>query len=224
MPRVCVFDVNETLLDLAAMDELFKDAFGDPSIRRQWFARMLELAFVHTITGEYQDFPALGRAALQNVATVRGVNLRDEDRDRILAKMRALPAHPDVKPALDRLRERGIRLATLTNSPLAVVEAQLSFAGIRSYFEQVLSADEVRSLKPAPEPYHMAAQRLGVPVGQIMLIAAHSWDVSGALSAGCGSALVTRPGVVHDPLARQPEITAPDLVATAEAFLRVEQA
>lgn len=220
MAYICVFDVNETLLDLAAMDGHFSDVFGDASVRKQWFGRMLELAFIHTITGEYQDFPTLGRAALENTARLAGISLRPEDRDRILAAMRALPAHPDVMPALEHLRSAGFRQATLTNSPLAVVEAQLAFAGIRPYFEQVLSADEVRRLKPAADPYQMAAERLGAAAGELLLIAAHAWDVSGASAAGCATALVTRPGVIADPLAREPDFSVPDLVALAGKLTR----
>ena len=51
MPRILAFDVNETLLDLAALDPLFERAFGDAAVRPQWFAQMLQLAFVGSITG-----------------------------------------------------------------------------------------------------------------------------------------------------------------------------
>ena len=58
--------------------------------------------------------------------------------------MRSLPAHPDVAPALDRLRAGGFTLCALTNSPLDVVTAQLEGAGIADRFEAILSADQVR--------------------------------------------------------------------------------
>jgi 2-haloacid dehalogenase len=89
-------------------------------------------------------------------------------------------------------------LATLTNSTIAVAEAEITNAGLRDYFERVLSADTVHRLKPAPEPYRTAAERLGVDVGRIRLIAAHAWDVAGALHAGCAAAFVVRPGMVLD--------------------------
>ena len=40
MPRVCVFDVNETLLDLGALDPPFERAFGDAAARREWFLQL----------------------------------------------------------------------------------------------------------------------------------------------------------------------------------------
>jgi 2-haloacid dehalogenase len=95
-------------------------------------------------------------------------------------------------------------------------------AGLRDYFEHVLSADTVRRLKPAPEPYRMAAERLGVDVGRIRLIAAHAWDVAGALHAGCAAAFVARPGMVLDPLFEAPDVVGADLVDVADKILQRE--
>jgi len=104
-----------------------------------------------------------------------------------------------------------------------VAEAQLTNAGLRDLFEQALSADTVRRLKPAPEPYHMAAERLGAPISQIRLVAAHAWDVAGAMRAGCAAAFVARPGQVLDPLAPRPDVVGPDLRAVAAAILERER-
>lgn len=56
MPEVVVFDVNETLLNLAALDSPFERAFGDPSARQQWFAQVLQSALVVTVIDRYVDF------------------------------------------------------------------------------------------------------------------------------------------------------------------------
>jgi 2-haloacid dehalogenase len=224
MPRVCVFDVNETLLDLGALDPHFERAFGNAGMRRAWFLQLLQSALVATVTGAYSNFGTIGGAALEMVAEREGVNLSGEDRQKILSGMREVPPHPEVAESLDRLREAGLRLATLTNSTRQVAEAQMENSGLREHFEQILSADDVRRLKPAPEPYRMAAQSLGVEVGQIRLIAAHAWDVAGALRAGCAAAFVARPGMVLDPLVERPDVVGADLREVAERILEAEQA
>lgn len=223
MARVCVFDVNETLLDLGSLDPYFEDVFGDASVRRAWFLQMLQSAFVATITNAYSDFGALGAAALEMVAERQGVELSDGDRQRILGGMRELPPHPEVAESLGRLRDAGIRLATLTNSTQQVAEAQMESSGLKDYFEQNLSADSVSRLKPAPEPYRMAAESLGVEIGEIRLVAAHAWDVAGALRAGCAAAFVARPGMVLDPLVERPDVVGADLAEVADRILEVEQ-
>jgi len=206
MRRVQVFDVNETLLDLAGLDPHFERVFGDAGMRRVWFAQMIQSALVATVTGVYSQFGAVALAALAMVAEQAGVQLREEDRDAIAAQLRRLPAHPEVPGALERLHRAGFRLAALTNSTEQVARAQLQHAGIIGSFEQVLSADMVRRLKPAPEPYLLAAERLGVPVGEVRLVAAYAWGLAGATRAGCATAFVARPGKLLDPLVPAPDV------------------
>jgi 2-haloacid dehalogenase len=221
MPAVYVFDVNETLLDLGGLDPAFERAFGDAEAREAWFRQLIQSALVSIVTGRYHDFATIGAAALGTTADLRGVTLTDADRQAVADGMRRLPPHPEVPGALRRLREAGLRLAALTNNPRQVAEAQLANAGLADLFEQVLSADDVGRLKPAPEPYRMAADRLGVPVTDVWLIAAHGWDVAGALAAGCHAAFVARPGRLPDPLAPRPDVTGADLDEVATRLLDV---
>jgi 2-haloacid dehalogenase len=213
------FDVNETLLDLGALDAPFARVFGDAAARTQWFGQLLQSALVTTVTDAYSDFGSIARAALQMVAARRGRELTADEMTEILGTLRGLPPHPEVRDALERLRAGGYRLATLTNSTEEVAHAQLERAGLASLFDRILSADSVRRLKPAPEPYRMAARELGVEVGGLRLVAAHAWDVAGALRAGCQAAFVARPGMVLDPLAPEPDIRGGDLTEIADRLL-----
>src|SRR5215217_5487715 len=222
MRPVQVFDVNETLLDLAAMDPHFQRIFGDPGVRVAWFTQMISSALVATVTGAYHPFGDHALAALVMTADQAGVELADDDKEAVAAQLRQLPAHPEAAGALRRLRDAGLRLAALTNSTEEAARAQLEHAGLIDAFELVLSADTVGRLKPAPAPYRMAAERLGVAVDQVRLIAAHAWDVAGAARAGCATAFVARPGKVLDPLVERPEIVGADLTEVADAILAVD--
>jgi 2-haloacid dehalogenase len=222
MARVCVFDVNETLLDLGALDPQFERIFGDTSTRQAWFGQFLTSWLTAMVTGIYQEFGTIGGTALEMVAERQGVDLSDEDKGQILSGMQELPPHPEVKESLGRLRDGGIRLAALTNSTLQVADAQIDNSGLREYFDRVLSADTVKRLKPAPEPYRMAAESLDVEVGQVRLVAAHAWDVVGALQAGCAAAFVARPGMVLDPLFERPDVVGSDLREVADGILEAE--
>jgi 2-haloacid dehalogenase len=105
--RVCVFDVNETLLDMAALDPLFERAFDDASVRQLWFNQMLQSAFVSNITDAYVTFGEAAGTALRMTEERRGVEISEEDRQEILAGLRNLPPHPEVPESLDRLHDAG---------------------------------------------------------------------------------------------------------------------
>jgi 2-haloacid dehalogenase len=217
--RVIVFDVNETLLDLSVLDQPFIRIFGESSARADWFKQLLQLSLLTNVLNSYRDFSALARAALEMVAEQRKTTVSDDQMRDVAQTMRTLPAHEDVAMGLARLRDAGFRLATLTNSAPDAVEAQLRYAGIRDYFEAALSVDLVRRFKPAPETYRMAAERLCVSLPQIRLVAAHGWDVWGALHAGASAAFIARPGQALIPFTTPPDIVGPTLPAVAEMII-----
>lgn len=194
-------DVNETLLDLSALDPLFDEALGDIAARKQWFGLLLQLALTQTVIGEYHDFKALGEAALTALGQARGQTMPDSLPEQVAAAMRQLPPHPDTAEALMRLRESGARLYALTNNPLDVLEAQLKNAGLRDLFDGALSVDEASHLKPHRAAYKYGLRQAGAEAQSSWLIAAHGWDIAGAKSAGLKTAFVERPGQAQNPLA-----------------------
>jgi 2-haloacid dehalogenase len=218
--QVLAFDVNETLLDLSALDGAFEVLFGTPAARPAWFAQMLQLSFVGGLTGSYVDFTTAQRAALRMLAKRQNLTLTDEQVEATVALMTSLPPHPEVPDALARLAGTPLRLVALTNSVQDVAEAQLRNAGIHHLFDRVMSADAVRHLKPARQPYLAVAEAFGVPVGEVRLIAAHAWDVSGALEAGCRAAFLSRPGMVRSPIGPQPDLIADNLTELTDLILK----
>jgi 2-haloacid dehalogenase len=223
MRRIIVFDVNETLLDVTALEPHFTHAFGDGRVLREWFSTVLLYSEVVTLAGPYADFAAIGGAALDMIATSRGVAVSADDRTSIVTGMRTLPAHPDVRDGLWRLRQAGFRLVTLTNSAPATMEQQISHSGLADCFERNFSVDAVRRFKPAPEPYRFVAKQLGVDAASLRMVAAHAWDVLGAMQAGCAAAFVARPGKVLYPLGPKPDIVESDMRAIAAQVIATDE-
>jgi 2-haloacid dehalogenase len=220
-PEVLVFDVNETLLDLAGLRPVFEAALGTAEPMGEWFARMLHGSLVSNHANAYRPFGTIGVEALLTVAKKRDVDLTTEQATEVVGTMRRLPPHPDVEPALAALAAAGYRMVTLTNGSRDAVTDQIGNAGFSGYFEALLSVDDVRRFKPAPEVYLMAAARLGVEIDELLMVAAHDWDILGARTVGCPGAYVERPGAVWglpDPL---PAIVGPDLGAVAETLVEL---
>ena len=222
-PNVIVFDVNETLLDLAALGPDLEEVFGDRRAIGEWFARLLHGSLVATVIDRYQPFGAIGAAALDDMAKARSVDLDVEARDRIVDGIRRLPPHPEADGALERLRASGFRVAALTNSPHRIALEQLTNAGLSERFDAVLSVEVVRRFKPHADCYLAAASSLGVPIERIRLVAAHDWDVAGAIAAGARGAFVARPGATYRSWLPRPDIEAPDLEAMAHRIIAAER-
>ncbi len=222
--RVLLFDVNETLLDLQVLDPAFERAFGDASVRRQWFGLVLRNAMALTITGDYEDFIAVGAASLEMVARQHGVAIGDGERRAIRETMGNLPAHDDVLENLQRLDRAGFRMAALTNSPLDAAKRQLANAGLAPLLNPIMSVEATGKFKPAAEAYRHAAATLGVSPAQICMVAAHDWDIAGAMRAGCAGAYLVRPGMVLNPLYPAPDIVEADFHRLADRIIEAEMA
>lgn len=211
MRKILIFDVNETLLDLAVLDPEFEKIFGSASVRKEWFGQFIQSAFVTIITDTYHPFGKIGSAAFDMIAEKYGITVAESEKMALLGKIAQLPPHPEVTAALIKLKEHGFQMATLTNSTYEVAERQLQNAGINQYFDKILSVDAIKKLKPAKQTYEMAAKEFGVGTSDLCLVAAHAWDISGAVNAGCSAAFVARNGMVLDPLSPSPAIVGSTL-------------
>jgi 2-haloacid dehalogenase len=222
-PMVCLFDVNETLLDIEFLAPLFQRVFGDKQVLREWFAQLILYSAAITLSGPYTTFFSLGQAVLRMLGAVHAARVEEQDIAELKTRLLTMPAHSDVPAGLKRLKDAGFRLVTLTNSPPDPQTSPLKHAGIDGWFERSFSVDRVRRFKPAPQVYHMVAEELGVAPADICRVAAHVWDTIGAQSVGCSGALVARPGNALLPLAGlpQPQVSAPDLSGVAEQIIRL---
>lgn len=213
-PSVLVFDVNETLIDIDSITPVFERIFGDPGATRAWFGQLVTYSMTVTASGHYVDFFTLGQGVLRMFATIRQVDISDDDEDALKHAMLTMPAHSDVADGLTALRDKGFRLVTLTNSPPSpFAPTPIEHAGLGHLFERQFSVDACRAFKPAPAPYLYTCEQLGVAPADCMMVAAHVWDTIGAQSAGFSGALITRPGnaTLTVPGLPQPTVIAADL-------------
>lgn len=215
-PPIIVFDVNETLLDITTLEPLFERVFSDRQVFREWFAQLVLYSQTMTLSGLYTPFGDLGVGALRMVAEIHQVNITDPDIAELKERMSKMPAHPDVEPALTRLREAGFRLVTLTNSASGVSPTPLEKAGLSQLFERTFSVESVKKFKPAPETYRLVADELAVETSDLCLVACHLWDTIGAQAAGCRGALVMRP---HNTTLPASGVPRPDFIASDLAVL-----
>jgi 2-haloacid dehalogenase len=215
-----VFDVNETLLDLETMNPVFERIFKDRGAMRLWFANLILYSEALTLARSYVPFTDIGGAVLRMLAKTRSIEITPADEKELKERFSTMPPHPEVPAALAKLRAAGLRLFTLTDNLLEVQGRQLETGGIIHHFERRFSVDQsVRRHKPAPEAYAYVERELGVPASRLFLIASHTWDTLGAVGAGWGAALITRPGNEVLAVGPQPTLVGSDLGVVADRII-----
>lgn len=155
-------------------------------------AKLFAYTWLYTSASRYDGFAPLARDAFQYAGAVQGLELTRADLDSLVACYSALPLWPDVTAAIGQLRNDRIRLAMLSNLPREMLLSNLRGGGIEHHFEAILSTDEVRRFKPAPEAYALGMRALGLARGQIGFAASAGWDASGATWFGYRTAWVNR--------------------------------
>lgn len=212
-PKVIVFDVNETLLDLESMRDSVGEALGGrEDLLPLWFSTMLHHSLVTTVTGDYQDFGKIGIAALLMVAESNQIPLTEEKaKTAILSSLLNLPAHADVINGLTELRKLGYTLVSFTNSSNKGVKTQFTNAGLIQYFDARYSVEDAKVYKPDLRAYQWLFKKLNIQPEQALMVAAHGWDVAGAKAAGMQTAFIRRAGKTLYPLAQTPDYIVSDL-------------
>ncbi len=215
-PSVIVFDVNETLSDMAPLAGRFEDVGAPGHLAATWFAQVLRDGFALTSVGASEPFARIASACLRS--TFAGVDL-DRDADDAIAHVMDgftnLSVHPDVPDGIRTLHNLGIRLVTLSNGSASVAEGLLDRAGLRDQVELVLSVEDAGLWKPAPQSYTYALDRCGVTATTAMLVAVHPWDVDGAARAGLSTTWIDRNTAPYPEHFSAPTLTANGLVALA---------
>ena len=218
------FDVGGTVFDwhatirTAVQDVAQANAVALDAARftNDWRRRMLELVG-QVRAGElpWLNADQLHRRALDELlvgSPLRG--LAEGERDALVHAWHRLRAWPDAAPALERLRRRyTVVVLSILNFSLLVDSTKS--AGIQ--WDGILSCEFIRRYKDDPVTYQTAVDWLGRRPAQVLMVAAHPWDLQGAARVGLRTAYVPRPGEWGEPETR--DLTPPpDIDLAARDF------
>ncbi|MFI6995990.1 haloacid dehalogenase type II [Nocardia sp. NPDC050175] len=155
----------------------------------------------------------LHRESLDQLLDRHGAELDETARKRLVRAWHLLPAWPDSVEGLARLSDR-YTLAALSNGGFALLTRLVKAAGLP--FDCILSAELAQAYKPEPQVYRTAAGLLDVEPAQVLMVAAHTWDIYGANAVGMRTAFLERPlEKGPDGKADRAEDTQSDLTVTS---------
>jgi len=190
-----VFDAYGTLFDVdgAARAAAQGAAWADlwPALSADWRAKQLAYSWLRTAAGRHADFEVVTADALDWTLARHGLTDPGLRAD-LLALYRRLPAFPEVPATLAHLRDRGARLAILSNGTPGMLADAVQAAGLAGVFEGVLSVEAAGAFKPAPQVYALVQSRLGPPPAQTVFVSSNGWDAQAAAAFGMRAVWVNR--------------------------------
>lgn len=211
---VIVFDVNETLSDMAPLGAVFAAAGAPEHLAATWFAGILRDGFAITAAGGNTAFAQIAQDSLGRLLAADGIAAVEEATGRVMEALQSLEVHPDVVPGIDALAAVA-DLVTLSNGATTVAESLLGRAGVREHFTRLLSVEDAPAWKPGRTAYEYAATRCGTELGRMLLVAVHPWDIHGAHAAGMATAWLNRTGAAYPSYFTAPDHEVADLAALA---------
>ncbi|HEY1735093.1 MAG TPA: haloacid dehalogenase type II [Methylovirgula sp.] len=190
---VYVFDAYGTLFDVHSAVTRHRAAIGAEADRLSdlWRIKQLEYSWVRSLCDAYRDFAALTEDAL-DFAAARYGGLSSALRSDLLAAYRKLDAYPEVGSTLAALRDRGARLAILSNGTGGMLADAVAAAGLGSLFEAILSVDEAKIFKTAPQAYALVERHMNVSRGEVCFVSSNRWDIAGAMRYGFSAVWINR--------------------------------
>ena len=176
-----------------------------------WRNRQFEYQWLRVLMGRYADFWQTTEDALVFAAELLKLELTPARCAQLMQAYLELKAWPDVVPALKTLKERGLRLAFLSNMTDRLLEAGIRNAALQNVFDEVLSTDRIRSYKPDPRAYQLGVDALKLPREEILFVSFAGWDAAGAKSFGYPVFWVNRLGLPQEELGLSPDGSGGDL-------------
>ena len=197
-----LFDAYGTLYDVHSVVQRCEGFFPGAGSRlsQLWRAKQLEYTWLRSLMRRYVPFSTVTREALAYACEALSLELGVPQMEALMAEYNMLAAYPEVPKALERLRGKK---AILSNGSRDMLEPLVRHSSLA--LDAVLSVDEVKVFKPAPEVYELAVRRLQVPKERIGFVSSNGWDALGAKSFGFTVFWINRGNAPLDRLGFKPD-------------------
>jgi 2-haloacid dehalogenase len=211
-----VFDAYGTLYDVHSVVRRCETCFPGKGaqLSQLWRSKQLEYTWQRSLMQRYVPFSTVTRDALAYSCALLGLDAAPH-LETLMAEYLALAPFPEVPKALSRLT---MKKAILSNGSPDLLQPLVRSSGLR--FDAVISVDELKVYKPAPQVYELAVRTLDTPKERIGFVSSNCWDALGAKSFGFHVYWINRSDAPVDRLGFMPDREIRSLAELTDEVLR----
>lgn len=176
-----------------------------------WRTKIFEYTWLRTSAHQYRNFWQCIDDALQFTTSHLKIRLTTETHQKLMQAFLQLQPYPDVLASLGVLKSQGLKIAFLSNMTGHMLDSNIQHANLQSYFDEVVSTDEVKTFKPDPRAYQLGIDAFGYKKEEIVFAAFASWDAIGARWFGYPTVWVNRFGFTPEVMNIAPDVTGRNL-------------
>lgn len=207
-----VFDAYGTLFDVHAAVRRHAAAMGPdgPAFSDLWRAKQLEYSWIRTLMGTYTDFWTLTEQSL-DYAFARFPSADKKLKPALLDAYWHLDCYPEVPGVLKHLKDRGARIAILSNGTPQMLQSAVKKAGLDLIIDDIFSVEAVKAFKTAPSVYDMVTTTYRLYPNAVSFQSSNRWDIAGATKFGFRTVWINRANMPDEYADFGPSLILPSL-------------
>jgi 2-haloacid dehalogenase len=227
MYKLIAFDAYGTLFDVYSMGQLAEELFPGhgQAFALMWRDRQIEYTRLVTISDpspggskHYLPFWELTIRSLHYVCKRMGLNLTAENEKRLMDQYAKLTSFEDSLAVLRIIKERGLSTAILSNGSREMLSTVVDSNGLKPYLDQVVTVEDVRLFKTAPQAYELLLKAFPVKREEILFVSSNAWDALAAKWFGFDVFWVNRLGHPFEEIGEKPNYEGNSLIKVLDVI------
>ena len=227
MYKLIAFDAYGTLFDVYSMGALAEELFpgNGVALALMWSDRQIEYTRLVTMSDpnpsgskHYIPFWDLTIRSLRYVCKRMDLELSAANEKRLMDQYAKLTGFADSLSVLKAIKEKGIATAILSNGSREMLTTVVESNGLKPYLDQVVTVEEVRLFKTAPQAYELLLQAFPVQKNEVLFVSSNAWDALAAKWFGYDVFWVNRLGHPFEEIGEKPNYEGKSLSEVLETL------
>jgi len=225
--KLIAFDAYGTLFDVYSMGLLAEELFpgNGSALALMWRDRQIEYTRLVTMSDPnpggskyYLPFWDLTIRSLRYVCKRMDLELSSVNEKRLMDQYAKLTGFPDSMNVLKTIKERGIATGILSNGSREMLATVVQSNGLEPYLDKVVTIEEVRLFKTAPQAYELLLKAFPVQKHEVLFVSSNAWDALAAKWFGFDVFWVNRLGHPFEEIGEKPTYEGKSLTEVLEAL------